>query len=157
MENWQEIKEAPGYLLSDQGRVRGKRGTILKPSVTGNGYAKMCLCIDGVIKAFSLHQLVLKTFGPEQPPNTTCDHINRIRTDNRIENLRWATKEEQTANSKCVKGSQNAFHKLVEEDIVKIRKLLGEGIPQRQIAARFDISQPTIAKINNNIIWTHVK
>lgn len=35
---------------------------------------------------------------PENKP--TVDHINRIRTDDRIENLRWATHAEQNANQK---------------------------------------------------------
>ena len=33
------------------------------------------------------------------PDNKPCiDHINRIRTDNRIENLRWATHQENQEN-----------------------------------------------------------
>jgi YesN/AraC family two-component response regulator len=157
MENWQEIKESPGYWISDQGKVRGIRGTIIKTNLTNKGYEKLRIKVDGLKKTFLVHRLVLKAFGPEQPPDTTCDHINRIKTDNRIENLRWATKEQQHANTKSVQGSENSFHKLVEDDIPKIKKLLEQGVPQRQIGQTFNISQANISKIHRGVAWTHVQ
>ena len=32
------------------------------------------------------------------PKGMECDHINRVRDDNRLENLRWVTKIENEAN-----------------------------------------------------------
>ena len=52
-----------------------------------------------------VHQLVMETFGSEQPgPDYTVDHINIIKTDNRIGNLRWATKSEQCFNRSTSKS-----------------------------------------------------
>ena len=48
-----------------------------------------------------VHHLVMKTFGAKPPAsseNCTIDHINHIRHDNRLSNLRWATAIEQRAN-----------------------------------------------------------
>jgi hypothetical protein len=42
------------------------------------------------------------------------------------------------------------------DDIVEIRGLLAAGVPQREIAARFGICQPTVADINTRKIWGHV-
>ncbi len=44
-----------------------------------------------------MHRLILQSFTPvEDPNNWTVDHINGIRTDNRLKNLRWVTGEDNT-------------------------------------------------------------
>ena len=43
-------------------------------------------------KTFSVHRLVLETFQPMENSDVyIADHINGLRNDNRLENLRWAT------------------------------------------------------------------
>ncbi len=53
-------------------------------------------------KLFQAHRIVAEAFlvNPENKP--TVDHINRVRTDNRVCNLRWATRHEQNENSGIV-------------------------------------------------------
>jgi len=43
-------------------------------------------------------RLVLEAFVGPPAEGQTADHINRVKTDDRIENLRWATRVEQQAN-----------------------------------------------------------
>lgn len=46
-----------------------------------------------------VHRLVMELFGPPKPgPEYEIDHINRNRLDNRIENLRWVTRQENNYN-----------------------------------------------------------
>jgi hypothetical protein len=62
------------------------------------GYVKVCMVRDdGLATTKSMHNIVAKTFhGIPEDPDLTPHHINRIRSDNRPENLKWATRSEQT-------------------------------------------------------------
>lgn len=54
---------------------------------------------EGKGKFFLRHQIVAQVFMmDEYEEGKTVDHINRIRDDNRLENLRWATPSVQTQN-----------------------------------------------------------
>ena len=99
-EYWIEVKGHPRYQVSTLGRVKcvDYRGTgkerILKPYICSVGY--YMINIDGVAKF--VHRLVLEAFIPN-PENKPCiDHINTVRTDNRIENLRFCTHSENQNN-----------------------------------------------------------
>lgn len=80
-----------GYILTRNGWYPG---AISNPS--GYKYAT----IKG--KTYLMHRIIAETFldNPENKP--TVDHINRVRSDNRLENLRWATYREQRDNSSQV-------------------------------------------------------
>jgi hypothetical protein len=58
-----------------------------------------------------IHRLVALAFIPNHENKRVVDHINRNRTDNRVENLRWVTHSENKVNTglyKCNKlGHKN--------------------------------------------------
>jgi hypothetical protein len=160
MERWKEITEAPGYFISDQGRVKNSKGKVLNPRPNKNGYLRILPSVNGIQKkSMFVHQLVLSTFGPQQPADTTPDHINRIRTDNRIENLRWATKKDQIKNSVMnpPKGIEHPNSKLKEEDIIEIRRLLKTNMLQTKIAKLFNVAEGHITRIKQNKQWAHLQ
>lgn len=79
-------------------------GTAKAGSVAGrlNGNTYLQIMVDG--KRYCAHRLAWLYVHGEFPPDQ-LDHINRIRTDNRISNLRPATGTENNQN--CSKRSDN--------------------------------------------------
>lgn len=49
-------------------------------------------------KKIRVHRIVAETFIPNPENKSEVDHINRIRNDNRVENLRWVTRLENAQN-----------------------------------------------------------
>jgi len=95
------IENYPNYFILENGVVWSiKRNKEIKPYTDKYGYKIISLCKDGKHKKFSIHRLLGIHFIPNPDNKPTIDHINRIRDDNRLKNLRWATPEEQNENQK---------------------------------------------------------
>ena len=54
-------------------------------------------------------------------------------------------------------GSMNPKAKLKDQDIIEIRRMILEGIFQKEIGRKFNVSQATISDIKLRSIWKHVK
>ena len=81
------------------GKVRNiQTGKLLKPEKNENGYCVLTLSKDGEQHKFKVHRLVATAFIPNPYNKPEVDHINHDRTDNSVENLRWATRTEQFNN-----------------------------------------------------------
>ena len=98
--SYKSIKGFENYIIYEDGLIYNeKRNRFMKELKESNGYMRVKLSKDGKQKNFYVHRLIALTFIPN-PDNKKCiDHINRIRDDNRIENLRWATQKENCQNS----------------------------------------------------------
>ena len=79
------------YQITKFGNIRNfvtKRELSINPS--NSGYISKSLITDSKTrKGFMLHVLVATTFIPNPEDKKYVDHINRIRSDNRIENLQY--------------------------------------------------------------------
>lgn len=103
--HWKEVPGYEGlYVVSDQGTVMslnykrtGKRKE-LKPVKKSNGYQTVSLFRDGVGKKFTVHRIVWNAFNGDIPDGKEIDHINTIRDDNRLVNLRCVTSKENSNN-----------------------------------------------------------
>lgn len=103
LEIWKDITGYEGlYQISNYGRVKSMnynhtgKERILKNYKDKDGYLVVHLYKDGKRKTFKVHRLTLTTFNPvSNMESLTVDHISMDKTDNRLSNLRYATKKEQ--------------------------------------------------------------
>ena len=108
-EIWKDIPDYEGvYLVSNTGKVlslerldgRGflRKEKYLKPAMSKHGYAVIRLNKDGNQKHFLAHRLVLMAFVGKS--KLCCDHINGVRSDNRLCNLEYVTHRENVSRGK---------------------------------------------------------
>ncbi len=101
-----EIINYPDYLIYREGRVQNKKSKrFLKEGIHKDGYKMVGLRKDNKQKFFSIHRLVGIHYIPNLENKPTIDHINRDPSDNRVENLRWATRLEQQENTGMKKNN----------------------------------------------------
>jgi hypothetical protein len=107
-----------------------------------------------------VHRLVLETFIGKCPKGKECRHLNGNGFDNRLENLKWGTRKENQ-NDRIVhgvsnRGERHGLNKYSEKDIIKIRRMLKEGMKNIEVARKLKIPQSTISWIKN-YGWKHIK
>lgn len=99
VKSWKHIEEFDNYEISNYGEVKNiKTGKYLRQYDSGNNYKKVYLCKDGFTKGFFVHRLVAQAFIPNPGHLPEVDHIDYIRDNNRVDNLRWISKADNLKN-----------------------------------------------------------
>ncbi len=148
------------YSISSNGSVWSKRNSMwLKPDIR-RGYLYYSLCTDGKRKSYTAHRLVAMHFIKKVDNKRQVNHINGIKSDNRLENLEWCTPGENQKHAlanglmKPKKGILNGQSKLTEKDIKDIRQ--NTKLNQRELAKKYRISFQQVSRIINKTRWKHI-
>jgi hypothetical protein len=116
-EIWKDIEGYEGeYQVSTHGRVKSLdrpvllpngiinnvKGRVISPFFDKYGYNRAFLWNHGKSKRFQVARLVALAFLPRVEGKLTVDHIDRVKSNNNISNLRWADRFDQNRNRDCV-------------------------------------------------------
>jgi hypothetical protein len=170
-EIWKDIPNYEGmYQISNLGRVKslsrevfhgnGKRfcdETIMKPKLETTGYFSICLRKDRASKTIKIHRLIAMLFIDNPQNKATVNHINGIKTDNRIENLEWCTIQENiqhaisTGLKRTAKGEKHGQSKLLDSDIEYIKNNYIKHKNSKQLSQMFGITYGYVSMIAKGI------
>ena len=169
------------YAVSNQGRVISYTDTF------SDGYELKCTMAEGFrvfryvfmengkrkSKSFLIYKLVAQYFIPnDNPERTMVLHLDYCKTNDRVENLAWATRKEQVAfqskNPLVIAGKLKTIEfnkkadgrKLTSTQVIRIKKMLQRKDNKTRlvmIAKQFNITTQQLYRIRTGENWGHIK
>ena len=155
-EIWKTAYGHPLYEASNLGRFRWKFlcrliGVHIQKH---NGYGYVRLKTENGFKNFRAHKIVLESFVEQSAEGSETRHLNGNRSDNRLCNLGWGTKQENYAD-KVRHGTVYSYYtaprdehpnaKLMTEDVAAALYLIEKGWLQDEVARLYGVHQSTIS------------
>ena len=123
------------------------------------GYLRTYICGPDKQSSVACHKLIASAFLPNPENKPLVNHINSIRSDNRVINLEWCTYSENTihsfkhGNAAPLLGSNNGSSKLNESQVMEIFNSTDNIY---QLAIKYGVSQPNISCIKTGKSWSHL-
>jgi hypothetical protein len=166
----------PGYFATASGQIWSflcrfttqgeKTWRRLKEATSSSGYLVVGLPTQeqrkkrGTASAVYVHRLVLLALVGPCPDGSCACHINDVKTDNRLENLRWGTPRQNSddaiRNKRSLAGMRNKAARLDDLDVLVARLLLAKGLKPERIAVLFDVSIGQLQNIASGQSWSHL-
>ena len=156
------------YEISNFGRVKSLDsrhkshcGKIMKPWINSNKkYLYITLRKNKQKKTYAIHALVLNAFTGKNPGGKQCAHYDGDPQNNHIDNLRWATAQENIDDRKrhgrTASGERSGGARLDEKCVKTIMKLKNKGLSKYEISHLACVSHMAVERIWKGETWRDV-
>ena len=155
------VRSLPWSGLDRLGRRKHVPGTVLNPYPNSKGYLHVDLTRSGRRATMRVNRAVLTAFVGPPGPGQEAAHINGRRDDNRLENLAWKSKKENSGDQYIhgtrVMGERSGRVSLTEALVRIIRARFAAGEKGHRIAADLNINDGTVWHVVNRRTWRHVE
>jgi hypothetical protein len=147
------------YLATDNEIFSNKYGRLrkLKQCLDKDGYYTVSVMNNSKKTTKRVHRLIAIAYLPNPENKKTVNHVNGIKTDNRIVNLEWATHSENSQHSVDIglspKGELCYNSKLKESQVLLI---LADKRSCRKIALDYNIDAALVSRIKLGKSWKHI-
>jgi hypothetical protein len=178
-ETWRVVPGYPAYEVSDRGRVRRRcsvrgwaAGHVLRPAAMPSGHRYVVLTDpSGASRKQFVHRLVALAFlGPPPFAQALVLHHDDVPGNNTPANLYWGSHRENVADARLNRrrpadpprrrgaqpGEANSSAVLTDEQVRRIRGMLGLGLCGACIARLHGVRKETIYAIAKGRSWAHV-
>lgn len=134
----------------------------LKPYVQARGYSEVTFMVNRKRYRVMVHRLIAMAFVDGYHPDKCVNHKNGDKLDNRVENLEWVSRAENTSHAWTtglvnLRGENQPTAKLTEEQVRAIKRLLALGAAAVTIATVAGVSPSLIDLIRKRQRWGHVE
>lgn len=159
-EIWVDFPPEPRIKVSSLGRLMVRNNRISVGSKSSNGYMMIKVKVDGKMKAYLVHRMVMIAFHGESKLHV--NHKNGLKHDNRLANLEYVTRLQNMRHSweiglrKRTPSEESSNASLTNKQVIEIRKLISKGIGGSEIARRFGVKPYVISKIKLGITWKNI-
>ena len=152
-ENWKALPFADHIEISDLGRIKTKRG-ISRGAENSKGYLNKTIAVNGERMSFKVHRLVMLCF--VGPSNLDVNHKNGIKSDNRLVNLEYCTKQQnnlhacRTGLNPPVTGERVGNSKLKEHQVFEVYE---SKESDSALGRKFGVSSNAIRYVRIGKLW----
>ena len=165
---WKRIsykKYAFNYEINKKGKIRSvKKKKLITLHMKNSGYlfANLYNKFTKKKEAIYVHRLVAYEFIKNPLILPQVNHINCIKTDNRVTNLQWYTRSTNMRHAfdnglvNIKKGEDHCNNKYSEDDIKRVCFMLERKVKPKDISFLTGVSVYTIKSIKNKYNWKHI-
>jgi hypothetical protein len=151
------VNPITGEVYSHWTARRSSNSVLLTGRISASGYVQYNIGRNGYNARLYGHRIVWMASNGPIPRDLEIDHINRIRHDNRLINLRLVTMVENMQNCDLLQGEDHLSAKLTAEDVIEIRgRYSNGGCYANDLAREYNVNPSTIERIINGKTWKSV-